>query len=117
MTPIKEINAAAKLMLKRAGAAHAGPYAMRDGCGGLDSVVAVLAGNHSAEFTADAWAVDVAYAEKPDARHLAGWTPELATAVAAWLSSFEDRMGELDFAAPDWNAALTIARAYLNGEK
>jgi hypothetical protein len=107
MTPVEEINAAKNLMLERVAAVKAemespGLYWQTTPGDDLDAKyrtgVSGGLGGSSGEMAAP-------------------WDLSANEAVAAWLGSFEDRMGELDFAAPDWNAALTIARGYLNGEK
>lgn len=128
ITPAETLRSTAALIREAAGVAHAGPYAVRDGCGGLDSVVAVPPSRRSAEFTADTWAADVAFAEKVNARHLAGWTPEFAKEIADWLeSTADDAESAVLMADRKWSfrdcqepagveSALNVARAYL-GER
>jgi hypothetical protein len=106
MTPIEEINAAAKLIRHRGAAMRAemespGLYWQTTPGGDLDAKYRAV--NRGLGGVAGGMA--------------APWDLSANEAAAAWLGSFEDRMSELDFAAAGWNAALTIARAYLNDKE
>jgi hypothetical protein len=124
-TPIEEINAAAKLMRERAEAAQQGAWTGRswsaEKCGDDDAgncACIVYQGEYQPWDKPQIPPIQyVCDAESPEhAAHIAGMHPLVALSVAAWLGTFEARMPELDFAATDWNAALTIARAYLKRE-
>jgi hypothetical protein len=109
--PAELIRRAATLMRQRAEAASPGPW--QEMCMGSEGCSVLNDGRlrdrkHVSFSGRKEWKADHA-----DAEHVAGMDPFVALAVAGWLDTFEGRLCDQDFAVPDWNAALAIARAYL----
>lgn len=108
MSPLETIREAVRRIREDAGAATPGPWVAdvrRDGRAWID-----LPG-----IDGHAWGM---HGFGANARHIAGWHPAVALAVADWLNSF--LAGQLDETAISWRLgseawhALDVARAYLN---
>jgi hypothetical protein len=113
--PADEIRRAAALMREKAEAASPGPW--HHMCLGSEGCQVINDGHlrerkHVSFSGRKEWKADHA-----DAQHIAGMHPLVALAVADWLSTFAGRGCDQDFAVPDWNGALAIARAYLGEEE